>query len=385
MSESLPTSEDAPVDSAVPVKKRSPVERALVWSLIAGGLVVAGVEGAAKYGYDTTRVSVQELIARDPEGVVKLSEVQKLVSGVSSRTESDGTLVGGIAARRTLKYRWFSIFKPEEYQITLSVEAGEEDPLVLNFETSKAPVPQPILMAGGEGELEGEDGSTGFGGGGGGGGGFGGGGGMQHDAEEPGGTGSGGGGGRRQRGPRRSAGMLGDLQQEWVQTELGLTAEQIDQIGEIASGARPDYSSFREMSPEERTAALRAIEQQGETGAQQVLDEEQFARARELMLQRVGVAALLRDDVQVELALTDAQKTQVGELSSELRAALREAGFRASQEERDHAAAPWKALLLEVLTEEQSGRWEAMLGEPPEHRPDAQARPQRPPADNASE
>jgi len=383
MSESQPASDDTVLEVAGnPSKKRSPVERAIVWSMIAGLLVIVGIEATAKNGYDSTRTAVQDRISSDPEGDVSYSEVQTLLTGYFSEVQADGPRVGGIATSQYITYRWFSLFK--NYELRLTIETGEDDPLVLGFETPEAPTP-PVVAS--EDQQDGDDEAGGFGGPGDGAGfgGGGGGGGFAHNAEEPAGTASGGGGGRSRRGPRRAPGLLGDIQQEWVQSELGMTPEQIEKVTETAETVRPDFSSFREMSPEERAAAFLAVEMEGETGAQKILDEEQFARARELMLQRVGISALTRDDVQAELELTDPQRTQVTELSGELRAALRELGFRATSEARDQAAAPWKALLLEVLTEEQAGRWQAMLGEPAQNRPDPESRPRRPAPDSETE
>ena len=126
------------------------------------------------------------------------------------------------------------------------------------------------------------------------------------------------------------------------------------------------------------------IGKKGEAAAKELLDDEQFARARELMLQRTGVEALAREDVATELGLDDSQKKQVAELMTELQSSERDFGFRASREERDEAKAPWKALLQDVLSDEQTGKWEALLGAPPEKGPEPEpaARPQRPASDS---
>lgn len=263
----------------------------------------------------------------------------------------------------------------------MTVEAGEDDPVVIWFKTPEAPEEAaPVVASSGDEGTDGADmGMPGMG--------FAPGGMGGHDAAAPGGSGPGGpGGGGGQRGGRNRPvrGLLGELGQEWVQAELGMTDDQLAKLPEIAASLRPDFSSFGGMSDEERQTAFQEMESKGEAAAKGLLDAEQFGRAREFMFQRMGVEAFARDDVATELGLDDSQKKQVLELMAELRGAERSLGFRASREERDSAKSPWKALLLEVLSDEQNEKWEALLGAPPEKGPEPEppARPQRPASDS---
>lgn len=363
MADTPSTPDDVSPDEAEIPKSRSPVERAIVWTLIAGLCVVLGIEYLSQRGYNSTRVALEELL-ENPEAMVAMSKVRTLISGSPSETQAKGKKRG----TEVIELRWFSLFK--HYQVDLTIEADEADPLLIGLATPGAPAVTPVA-AGPAATPEGEGmdpmamgmmpmtpGGPGGAGG-------------------PGGPGGGGGGFTR-----RSPGMLGDLEQEWVQAELGMTDEQLAKLPEIAESVRPDFSSFRDMSNEQRQAARQEMESKSEAAAKGLLDEEQFGRVRELMFQRLGAAAIARDDVATELGLDDSQKKQVAELAGQMRDALRELGFRATHEQREEAAAPWNGLLLEVLNEEQAGKWQAMLGAPPENVPEPEPpqRPQRPAA-----
>ncbi len=156
----------------------------------------------------------------------------------------------------------------------------------------------------------------------------------------------------------------------------------------IVSSIRPDFSALQSLPEEERRAAFLGMnsemETKGEAAAKELLDDEQFARARELMFQRLGSEAFARDDVATDLSLDESQKKQVADLMAELQGAERALGFRASRDQRDEAKGPYKVLLQDVLSEEQTGKWEALLGAPPEKGPEPEppARPQRPASDS---
>lgn len=373
MSDSTPIPDDAVHDEEVTPKSRSPIERVIVWVLIAGLLVVVGAEYLGQSGYNSTVDAFGAKIRNNPEVMMKLSEARTLVSGSPSETTSDGARNGDKVSNRILTLSWFSLFK--RYEVELTIEADEDDPTVLNFTTADPEEPE-VLAAGGDSTSDEDDAALAAAGPGGG---MGPGGG--HDAEGDGSGNRGGGGGRR----RRSRGILGELQEEWVQAELGMTAEQTAKLPEIAESVRPDFSAFQGMSPEERTAAFQEIQTKSEAAVKELLDDEQFARVRELMFQRAGAQALAREDVATELGLDDSQKKQVAELIDQRRGALRELGFGSSAEDREEAAAPWDALLMEVLTEDQAGKWQAMLGAPPEKGPEPEVeRPRRPSSDTPS-
>lgn len=375
MSDTAPASDDVSPDEVEAPKSRSPIERLIVWTLIAGLCALLGFEYFSLNGYNST-LKALGIIRKDPEVLVPLSEVRKsMISGSPSETKSQkhGTEI--------IELRWMSFFK--EYQVNLTLASGEDDPNVLGFVTPNAPEDAGTSYSKNNTWMP-EDGNdtsggmdlsmpTGMGAGGGGEHGGPGGGGL--GAGGRGGPGAGGPGG--QRGGRRVPGILGDLQQEWVQTELGMTPEQVEKLPEIAQSAFAgvDFSSLRSMSSEERQAAMLDVQSKLESSAKELLDEEQFGRARQLMFQRIGAGAFVRADVATELGLDDSQKKQVEELAPQLRPQR-----GGSSEDRDVAL----NLLQEMLTEEQAGKWEAMKGAPSENRPEepeSPTRPQRPAAE----
>ena len=89
-----------------------------------------------------------------------------------------------------------------------------------------------------------------------------------------------------------------------------MTAEQTEKLPEIARAAFSgvDFSSFQNMTEEERRVARQELTEKVESGIKELLDEEQFDRARQLMFQRMGAAAFARADVAAELAFDDSQK-----------------------------------------------------------------------------
>jgi hypothetical protein len=349
--------EDSPNEVEAP-KTRSPIERAIVWTLIAGLCGLLGFEYFALDGYNSTLKALDK-IREDPEVLVPLSEVrQSMISGSPSETKIKkfGT--------EKLELKWMSFFK--DYQIHLTLASDEKDPNVLGYVTPNAPEETPQLLDVPE---DGTDTSGGME--------------MSMPPDMDGGGGEDGGppGGGPERGAqrggrRRASGLLAELQQEWVQAELGMSDEQTEKLPEVTRSAISgiEFSSFQSMTNEERQAARQEIGEKLEAGLKELLDEQQFNRARQLMLHRMGPAAFARADVAAELELDDSQKKQVEELAPQLRPQR-----RGPPEDGEIA----RNLLLEMLTEEQVGKWAAMKGHPPGNRPKdgSQARRQRPNSD----
>lgn len=366
MSESPNDTDAGSADNMATAKTRSPIERAVVWTLIGGLGVLLGVEYLSLNSYNTTLAALDR-IRSDPEAMVSLSEARKtMISGSPSEATRKGS-----ASTEIVELKWFSLFK--DYRVSLITESGENDPIVIAFSTPIAPQEAasetPLAV---NDPLPGDPRAMGA---------------MPGEAMmTPGQTGGPGATGGRPpqsgRGRRRAPGMLGDVQQEWVQAELGMTPEQIEKLPGVAQAVLSgvDFASFREMTEDQRQAARQELESKIEAGVKDVLDEEQFGRARQLMLQRMGPAAFSRADVALELGLDDSQRQQAGELTAQIRLAQRELGFGASPQARDEAAATFNGLLLDMLTDDQTGKWQGMLGAPPEKGPEEEPprRPQRP-------
>lgn len=197
----------------------------------------------------------------------------------------------------------------------------------------------------------------------------------------------GGGGGRRggfgggfgRGGAGSSAGLL---MMEEVQKELGVTAEQKAEFTKAMESMSPvggpggfNREEFRKLSQEERDKKLAEFRKEGEERSKKadeavkaLLKPEQWTRLSELRLQREGVRALSREDVQTQLGLTDEQKAKIKtlaetpiqgfanfeDMSEEERAKLREE-MTARREAFDKGMA-------EVLTPEQKETWTKLQG-----------------------
>jgi Spy/CpxP family protein refolding chaperone len=148
------------------------------------------------------------------------------------------------------------------------------------------------------------------------------------DAQGRGGRGRGGfgqggfGGGGFGRGGFGGGGLLGALRDEDLQRELGITDEQRTAIEALSENApRPDFGQLRDLSDEERQAALaklrddmEQLRQQSEAKLKDILQPEQYTRLQETSWQRSGARALLDESLAGELQLTEEQKTQIREI-----------------------------------------------------------------------
>ncbi len=99
-----------------------------------------------------------------------------------------------------------------------------------------------------------------------------------------------------------------------------------------------------------------------------ILDEAQYKRFEELSLQQAGGFALMREETAKKLALTDAQKNELQELSQDMRADMQDifsggGGDRqAMMEEMRSLREDYGKDMLKVLTADQKKTWTAMLG-----------------------
>ena len=129
-----------------------------------------------------------------------------------------------------------------------------------------------------------------------------------------------------------------------VQAELGLSEEQVTEIAgllEDSEGQEPG---------------------DGGSALDEVLSDEQSSRLRELSLQRAGLRALAQSEVAEKLGLSADQSAKI-EAAIEAGRPQRGAGgfdreaFMKLREEMTEK-------IMDVLTNAQEAKWEAMLGEP---------------------
>ena len=133
------------------------------------------------------------------------------------------------------------------------------------------------------------------------------------------------------------------VMREDVQAELGLSEEQIVEIAGL----------MRESEGQEPG--------DGASSWEDVMDDGQRARYRELSLQRAGLRALVWDDVADELGLSDDQITAIEDALEAGRPQRGEGGFDrdAFIKLRDEM----NEKIMDVLTDAQKAKWEQMLGE----------------------
>ncbi|WP_145451877.1 tetratricopeptide repeat protein [Gimesia panareensis] len=114
-----------------PKKKRSPIERALVWGLIAVALLVVLIEWNARSGYSKTLAALQERIELSDQqngAPFPLDEARTMVSGFPLGKEE-------LTDRgKRLQYHWFSLFRTYDLQLTT-----DDEDIVLGLKTEADP------------------------------------------------------------------------------------------------------------------------------------------------------------------------------------------------------------------------------------------------------
>lgn len=102
------------MQNSVAAKKRSPVERVIVWGGIVLMLGVLLIEYRAKTGYDTTISALLSL--SDTNGDVTMEEARQKMTGFTSVNGP----VPNADGQDVYTYRWFSILKWGTYEVSLT-------------------------------------------------------------------------------------------------------------------------------------------------------------------------------------------------------------------------------------------------------------------------
>ena len=196
-----------------------------------------------------------------------------------------------------------------------------------------------------------------------------------------------GGGGRGGRGGGfGGGGVSGLLLMAEVQKEVSITDEQkaeLTKIGEAARGTAGaggfNREEFEKLSEEERNKRFAEMRTAGEERAKKadeaikaLLKPEQWARLSELRVQREGVRAWSREDVQKQLGLTEEQVAKIKTLNDAQGQGgpgggrggqdLSEEEQRKAQEERAARRKAYDEGMATVLTADQKAAWEKMQG-----------------------
>jgi Spy/CpxP family protein refolding chaperone len=184
----------------------------------------------------------------------------------------------------------------------------------------------------------------------------------------------GGGGGRRRGGFGGRGGMGANplmlLQAEPVQKELELTDDQKASLTKLADENRPagGGGGFRDLSPEDQQKRLDEMQKQRDevqAKVNEILLPNQQERLQQITLQLQGARALSDAKVADKLQLTDDEKKQLADLSSDYRQKMmdlfqgggppdRDAMAKLRTEENDKAMA--------ILTPEQKDQFTTMQG-----------------------
>ncbi|QDT63622.1 secretin N-terminal domain-containing protein [Calycomorphotria hydatis] len=167
------------------------------------------------------------------------------------------------------------------------------------------------------------------------------------------------------------------LRDEGVQSELGISEEQRAELMDIVSRTFTQGGNMGEMfrkmrdakTDEERDqlrnemrASMQERMKEIEGEAQKVISGGQFARLKQIALQAQGSRALMQEDLQKQIGMTDEQRQKIEELNEQRSDALRELGRDADPAESQKLRDEYDTKIQDVLTEEQQANWKQQLG-----------------------
>ncbi len=183
-------------------------------------------------------------------------------------------------------------------------------------------------------------------------------------------------------------GATGLLRIPEVQKELKLDQTQVellDQLNkEMDDKRRAMFQSGGDLTPEQRRERftqlrpqMEKLQQDQEKKVAEVLDAKQMARLKQLGIQRAGIQALSRTEVQDQLKLSADQRQKIAAAQQQMGEAMRTLfqpganGQRPSREQfaelrtkMDQMRAQNDAKILAILTAPQKQQFEAMKGAP---------------------
>ena len=136
-------------------KRRNPVERAIVWSLIAILVAAVAWEGWGRFGYSRTLSKWQNAIAAaeqapDSQGLT-LAQAEELITGSPEKSLDEAA-----SGRQVVTYRWNSLFG-REYAILVSVTNGDPQEIVGLESAGAPPEEQPAPAVADQGEPTAEE------------------------------------------------------------------------------------------------------------------------------------------------------------------------------------------------------------------------------------
>ena len=106
-------------------KRRSPIERAVVWSLIGLLVLVVAYEAWVRSSFTRSQRVLREAVAGSDQGrVQKIEEVERQLSGSPSKS------IQTTRMEQTITYQWRSLFR----KYIVQVHVGDQNE-VLSYET----------------------------------------------------------------------------------------------------------------------------------------------------------------------------------------------------------------------------------------------------------
>ena len=155
-----------------------------------------------------------------------------------------------------------------------------------------------------------------------------------------------------------------------VQTELGLSATQKSKLSALEAAMQAEVSAdFAAMQkskvsdPNKMRGTVSATGDKFARALPTILNSAQNKRLHQLVIQKAGYGAVLRDDVKNELHLTAAQRAKVAKAEADLLAGFDKIRSGAKADPMAMVAARDKAV-GDALTRAQKKQFEAMKGKP---------------------
>jgi peroxiredoxin len=155
-----------------------------------------------------------------------------------------------------------------------------------------------------------------------------------------------------------------------VVNELKLSASQRQELQELTDGLDLRYFPLRNQSPEEATKGLQSLVREAQDSVKTILDEPQRRRLTQILLWRVGINALLRDEIAARVKLNDQQRSRIKEIRDTTQAATaaleKDASEGKPRESLENRFTELKTdeqkQILAVLKADQRTAWKELLG-----------------------
>jgi peroxiredoxin len=162
------------------------------------------------------------------------------------------------------------------------------------------------------------------------------------------------------------------LHEPAVHQELGMTAEQHEKFLETMDEADRKYFPLRNKSAEEASKGFKILGDEVQARLNTLLTPQQRQRLGEILLRRLGVQAVLRDDVAKRLGFTEQQRVQIKQITEETQKAVaaleKEASSGKPREPLEKAFLELKTdeqkKVLGLLKPDQQSGWKQLLGKP---------------------